>query len=177
MRAWWPSFKVTISNQMKPGLLSLIWAQLLSKKRYCKVTSNSKKSSFRAFQLCRAGETGGQENTYLTLKNLIHSTCLLHINFRYTLQTFFYCSKVSTYSPRRPPEFEDSVESQLFSEFNFDLLPRSGVDLRTFILTMIFDLILLGVKFLLGLDGSSSAFRMSLVVELKPKQTAKRLLI
>ena len=115
---------------------------------------------------------------YLSNFEKSNSIRLLHINFKYTLQTFFYCSKVSTYSPKRPPEFEDSVESQLFSEFNFDLLPRSGVDLSTFILTMIFDLILLGVKFLLGLDGSSSAFnRMSLVVELKPKQTAKRLLI
>ena len=109
------------------------------------------------------------------MKNLIIQVCFISISKILYKLSF---TAVSKYSPKRPPEFEDSVESQLFSEFNFDLLPRSGVDLSTFILTMIFDLILLGVKFLLGLDGSSSAFnRMSLVVELKPKQTAKRLLI
>ena len=32
------------------------------------------------------------------------------------------------------PEFEDSVESQLFKEFNLDRLPNRGVERSTFIL-------------------------------------------
>ena len=32
------------------------------------------------------------------------------------------------------PEFEDSVESELFKEFNLDRLPNRGVERSTFIL-------------------------------------------